>query len=112
EGRMLEEAFAQAEAMLESTPDTPLILLGAEGWHKGLVGLVAGRIADRFHRPAFVMAIEADGTATGSARSLPSVDLGAVVRAAVQEGHFLKGGGHAMAAGFSMECRRQEAARD
>ena len=76
------------------------------------VGLVAGRIADRFHRPAFVMAIESDGTATGSARSLPSVDLGAVVRAAVQEGYFLKGGGHAMAAGFSMERGRQEAARD
>lgn len=112
EDRMLEEAFSQAEAMLESTPDTPLVLLSAEGWHKGLVGLVAGRIADRFHRPAFVMAIEPDGTATGSARSLPSVDLGAVVRAAVQEGHFLKGGGHAMAAGFSMERGRQEAARD
>ena len=111
EDRMLEEAFTRADGMLESAPDAPLIFLGAEGWHKGLVGLVAGRIADRFQRPAFVMAIEKDGTATGSARSLPSVDLGAVVRAAVQEGLFLKGGGHAMAAGFSLDCAKQDAAR-
>jgi single-stranded-DNA-specific exonuclease len=108
---MLEEAFARAEAAIEATPDLPLIFLGAEGWHKGLIGLVAGRIADRFHRPTFVMAFEADGTATGSARSLPSVDLGAAVRAAVQEGVFLKGGGHAMAAGFTLDRAKHDAAR-
>lgn len=111
EARMLEEAFARADAAIEESPDLPLLFLGAEDWHKGLVGLVAGRIADRFHRPAFVMAIEQDGTATGSARSLPSVDLGAVVRAAVQEGLFLKGGGHAMAAGFCLELGKRDAAR-
>lgn len=112
EEHMLEEAFARAEALMEQTPDLPLLFLGAQGWHKGLVGLVAGRIADRFHRPAFVMAVEDDGTATGSARSLPSVDLGVVVRAAVQEELFLKGGGHAMAAGFSLDLRKLDAARD
>jgi single-stranded-DNA-specific exonuclease len=112
EEQMLEEAFARAEAMIEETPDIPLLFLGAEGWHKGLVGLVAGRIADRFHRPAFVMAVDPDGTATGSARSVPSVDLGAVVRAAVQEGLFLKGGGHAMAAGFALDLGKRDAARD
>ncbi len=108
---MLEEAFARAEADIAAAPDLKLIFLGAEGWHKGLIGLLAGRIADRFHRPTFVMAFEADGTATGSARSLPSVDLGAAVRAAVQEGHFLKGGGHAMAAGFTLDRARQDDAR-
>jgi len=111
EARMLEEAFARADAAIEESPDLPVLFLGAKDWHKGLVGLVAGRIADRFHRPSFVMAYEQDGTATGSARSLPSVDLGAVVRAAVQDGLFLKGGGHAMAAGFCLDLAKQDAAR-
>jgi len=111
EDHMLEEAFAHAEASLEASPDQPLLFLGAEGWHRGLIGLVAGRVTDRFHLPSFVMAFEADGTATGSARSLPSVDLGAVVQAAVQEGLFLKGGGHAMAAGFTLDRTKLDAAR-
>ncbi|MEE8633661.1 MAG: DHHA1 domain-containing protein, partial [Methyloceanibacter sp.] len=110
EETMLEEAFAHAEASIEATPDQPLLFLGAEGWHKGLIGLVAGRVVDRFQRPTFVMAFEEDGTATGSARSLPSVDLGAAVRLAVQEGLFLKGGGHAMAAGFALDRSKHDAA--
>ena len=110
EARMLEEAFARAENELADAPDLPLLFLGSPDWHKGLVGLVAGRLADRFSRPAFVTAVAADGTATGSARSLPSVDLGAAVRAAVDSGLFLKGGGHAMAAGFSLDCKKQDAA--
>ena len=77
---MLEEAFARVEAVLAATPDRPMLFLGAEGWHKGLLGLIAGRIAERFHLPTFVSALEPDGTATGSARSIASVDLGAVVR--------------------------------
>jgi len=111
EDRMLEEAFAHAEASLEASPDQPFLFLGAEGWHRGLIGLVAGRVTDRFHLPSFVMAFESDGTATGSARSLPSVDLGAAVRAAVQAGLFLKGGGHTMAAGFSLDLTKLDAAR-
>ena len=111
EAMTLEDAVARAEAAIAEMPDRPLIFLSDEGWHKGLVGLVAGRLADQFHRPAFVTAIEKDGTATGSARSLPSVDLGVVVRAAVEEGLFIKGGGHAMAAGFTLELTKQEAVR-
>ena len=110
EETMLEEAFARAEASIEAAPDQSLLFLGAKGWHKGLIGLVAGRVADRFQRPSFVMAFEDDGTATGSARSLPSVDLGAAVRLAVQEGLFLKGGGHAMAAGFTLDRAKHDAA--
>ena len=109
EERMLEEAFAHAEASLAAAPDRHLLFIAAEGWHKGLLGLIAGRIADRFHLPAFVTALEPDGTATGSARSIAAVDLGAAVRAAVQDGLLLKGGGHAMAAGFKLERRKQEA---
>jgi single-stranded-DNA-specific exonuclease len=109
EERMLEEAFAAAEASLAASPDQPLLFLSAEGWHKGLLGLIAGRIAERFRLPAFVSALEPDGTATGSARSIASVDLGAAVRAALQEGLLVKGGGHAMAAGFKLVRRKQEA---
>ncbi len=58
EDRMLEEAFAHAEASLEASPDQPFLFLGAEGWHRGLIGLVAGRVTDRFHLPSFVMAFE------------------------------------------------------
>jgi len=111
ENRMLEEAFARADAAVQAAPDLPAVFLGAEDWHKGLVGLVAGRMAQRFHRPAFIMAREPDGTATGSARSVASVDLGEVVRAAVQEGLLIKGGGHAMAAGFSLDLDQQDAVR-
>lgn len=111
EDRMLEEAFVRAETVIDASPDAPLIFLGAADWHKGLVGLVAGRIAQRLHRPAFIMGHEPDGTATGSARSVGSVDLGEAVRAAVQEGLLIKGGGHTMAAGFSLELAKEDAVR-
>jgi single-stranded-DNA-specific exonuclease len=108
EERMLEEALALAEAALVAEPERPFVFLAGEGWHKGLLGLIAGRVADRLRLPAFVMALEPDGTATGSARSIASVDLGAVVREAVHSGFLLKGGGHAMAAGFRLERTKQE----
>ena len=108
EERMLEEAFASAEASVAADPGLPLLFLAAEGWHKGLLGLVAGRVAERFRLPAFVSSLEPDGFATGSARSIASVDLGAAVRSAVHEGLLAKGGGHAMAAGFRFERRKEE----
>jgi single-stranded-DNA-specific exonuclease len=109
EERMLREAFAHAEAALAIQPNRPLLFLGGKDWHKGLLGLVAGRVAERFRLPTFVVALEADGTATGSARSIASVDLGAVVRAAVHEALLIKGGGHALAAGFKLERSKQDA---
>ncbi|HSD92823.1 MAG TPA: single-stranded-DNA-specific exonuclease RecJ, partial [Methyloceanibacter sp.] len=109
EERMLEEAIALAEGLLGAYPDRPLLFLGAEGWHKGLLGLIAGRIAERFRLPTFVSALEPDGYATGSARSIAGVDLGGVVRAAVHRGLLVKGGGHPMAAGFKFEQRKQDA---
>jgi single-stranded-DNA-specific exonuclease len=107
EERMLDDALARADAT--ASPSSPLLFLAAEGWHKGLLGLIASRIAERFHRPAFIAALEPDGTATGSARSIASVDLGTVVRDAVHQGLLVKGGGHSMAAGFKLERERQEA---
>jgi single-stranded-DNA-specific exonuclease len=105
EERMLAEAFALAERALDA--GRPFIWLGADGWHKGLLGLVAGRIAERFHLPAFVTTWEPDGQGTGSARSIASVDLGRVVREAVHHGLLATGGGHAMAAGFKLDRRRE-----
>lgn len=107
---MLEGAVSMAQQALDEGPDAPLLFLGDADWHKGLVGLVAGRLTERFMRPSFVMTLDGNGIATGSARSIPSVDLGAVVRDAVEEGLFLKGGGHAMAAGFTLDWAKREKA--
>jgi single-stranded-DNA-specific exonuclease len=106
---MLEEAFALAEGLLGADPNRPLLFLGAEGWHKGLLGLVAGRIAERFRLPSFVSVLESDGFATGSARSISGVDLGSAVRSAVHRGLLVKGGGHKMAAGFKFARDKQDA---
>lgn len=101
---MLEEAIAMAEAQLAAAPERPLVIVGSEAWHKGIVGLVASRLVERFRRPACVIAWEANagGDGTGSLRSIAGVDLGAAVRAAVSEGLLIKGGGHAMAAGLTV----------
>jgi single-stranded-DNA-specific exonuclease len=106
EARMLEEAVARAEQLVEADADIPLLLIAGEGWHKGVVGLVASRLTERFRRPACVIAWEkaglGAGVGTGSLRSIDGVDIGAAVRAAVEAGHLVKGGGHAMAAGLTM----------
>ena len=109
EERILEDALARADAALAADPDASLLFLGAEGWHKGLLGLVASRVADRFRLPTLIMTFEPDGTATGSARSIAGVDLGAAVREAVHAGLLIKGGGHPMAAGFTLERRKHDA---
>jgi single-stranded-DNA-specific exonuclease len=109
ETAMLEEAFAQADRLVDETPDMPILVLGSPEWHKGLVGLMASRIVDRFKRPACVIAWEknaadpARATGTGSLRSIAGVDIGGAVRAAVASGQLVKGGGHAMAAGLTIE---------
>jgi single-stranded-DNA-specific exonuclease len=105
EEHMLAEAFALAERALDLR--RPFIWVGADGWHKGLIGLVAGRVAERFNLPTFVTAWEPNGQGTGSARSISTVDLGRVIRDAVHEGLLTKGGGHAMAAGFRLDRRRE-----
>jgi single-stranded-DNA-specific exonuclease len=78
------------------------LISASPDWHPGIVGLVAARLKERFGRPAFAFAVRPDGSATGSARSVAGVDLGAAVRAAVAAGLAAKGGGHAMAAGVTI----------
>ncbi len=96
------DVHAQALEMALSLPgDAAVTVVAGPGWHAGVIGIVASRLVERFHRPACVLAIDGD-MATGSGRSVPGVDLGAAVIAARQKGLLLKGGGHAMAAGFSV----------
>ncbi|MCP4933116.1 MAG: single-stranded-DNA-specific exonuclease RecJ [bacterium] len=102
EGVMLEEAVAAADQLVEQDPDTPIIITGSPDWHKGLVGLLASRLCERFKRPALSIAWEGGGEGTGSARSVQGVDIGSAIRAAVKEGLLVKGGGHAMAGGLTV----------
>jgi single-stranded-DNA-specific exonuclease len=81
------------------------LLIAGPAWHPGVVGIVAGRVKERFNRPACVAGI-ADGRARGSGRSVMGLDLGAAVIAARQAGILETGGGHAMAAGFSLLASR------
>ena len=97
------QAEAEALASLGLEEKGAVIVTAAEGWHPGVVGLVAARLKERFGRPAFAIALEPGGTGTGSGRSIAGVDLGRSVRRAVQDGLLLKGGGHAMAAGVTLK---------
>ncbi len=83
-----------------------VLLVAGAGWHPGVVGIVAGRIKERFNRPACVAGVSAEGVAKGSGRSLPGLDLGAAVIAARASGLLAAGGGHAMAAGFTADAAR------
>ncbi len=103
EQAMVAEAEAEALAMVGLDESRgSVIVLGSTDWHPGVVGLVAARLKERFQRPVFALAFGANGTGTGSARSIPGVDLGSAVRAAVEAGLVIKGGGHAMAAGVTL----------
>lgn len=98
----LEEALAQSLHTLESYPDAAIMVTASPEWHPGIVGLIAARLKERFRRPAFAFTVGAEGLATGSGRSVPGADLGRAVRAAVDSGLAVKGGGHAMAAGVTL----------
>ncbi len=107
-----EEAERDALAALDAVtmPGAALVAVG-EGWHPGVVGLVAARLRERYECPAFAIAMNDGGVGTGSGRSIPGVDLGHIVREAVGRGLLLKGGGHAMAAGITVEAAKLAAFR-
>ena len=105
ERQALTEATQHAvEAVLEQRPelvrDRPAIVVDGEGWEPGVIGLVAGALADQYNRPAIVIRRGSDGVAGGSARSVEGVDIRAAIMS--QESLLLGGGGHPMAAGFSI----------
>src|SRR6201992_3862431 len=100
------QAEAEALAALGIEDKGSLIAPASEGWHPGVVGLVAARLKEKFARPAFAIALEPGGIGTGSGRSISGVDLGKAVRQAVTEKLLMKGGGHAVAAGVTLRKER------
>ena len=112
EAAVLEEAVEQVEATgAGEASSAPLVLAHDERWHAGVIGIVASRLKERFNRPAIVVAWE-DGIGKASCRSVPGVDIGAAITAARQAGLLVNGGGHPMAAGFTVEQPRLEVLSD
>ncbi len=106
ERRALEAAvFEGALAAIEASPPGAAAVVAGAGWHPGVVGIVASRLVERLNRPACVIAIDGD-TGTGSGRSVSGIDLGGSIIAARQAGLLVKGGGHPMAAGFTVEMNK------
>jgi single-stranded-DNA-specific exonuclease len=105
EAEALEEAEAKAVMMLAGRDAIQVLVASADGWHPGIVGLVAARLKERYRRPAFAIAVNGK-VGIGSGRSIVGVDLGRAVRSAVECGLLIKGGGHAMAAGITIDSAR------
>jgi single-stranded-DNA-specific exonuclease len=103
EQEMLSEARAEADLELAAGDGPAVVVTASDKWHAGIVGLIASRLKDHARRPAFAVAFNANGIGTGSGRSVSGFDLGRLVRAAAAEGLIVKGGGHAMAAGITVE---------
>jgi single-stranded-DNA-specific exonuclease len=88
--------------------NAPLVIAAGDKWHPGVIGIVAGRLRERYDRPTCVIALDG-GLAKGSGRSIPGVDLGRAVMAAREAGYLMNGGGHAMAAGFTLMADKLDA---
>jgi single-stranded-DNA-specific exonuclease len=108
EARTLEAAISKVEGTAQSPV---LIFAAAEDWHPGVIGLIAARLKERYERPACVVALD-DGVGKGSGRSIAGLPLGPAVIAARQAGLLINGGGHAMAAGFTVTLEKLDALRE
>ena len=102
------EVQEAAEAQLASQHNRAVHLVAGEGWHPGVIGIVAGRIKEKTGKPSLVIALDGD-TGKGSGRSIAGVDLGAAIIRARDEGLLVAGGGHAMAAGLTVSADRIDA---
>jgi single-stranded-DNA-specific exonuclease len=110
ERRAIEERIGwEADAQVRELGERPAYVLEAEGWHPGVIGIVASRIVERYHRPAVLIAAGADGIGQGSGRSIPGFDLLAGLHACA--GHLERYGGHRAAAGMTVRRERVEAFR-
>jgi single-stranded-DNA-specific exonuclease len=113
ERRAIEAAVCEAaEGLCGAQGNRAVVLVASAGWHPGVIGIVAGRLKEKTGRPAIVIALGEDGLGKGSGRSIAGVDLGAAVLAAKESGLLVAGGGHAMAAGLTVEHARIEALAD
>ena len=100
EQTVLEEAIEQVHTHQK---DTPILVVSSVGWHPGVIGIVASRLKEQFNRPALVVSFEEENTiGKGSGRSVVGLDLGSYIQGAKQKGLLVNGGGHMMAAGFSV----------
>ncbi|MDY8110561.1 single-stranded-DNA-specific exonuclease RecJ [Fulvimarina sp. 2208YS6-2-32] len=106
EQHMLRDAEETAIREIGEGEGPAVLVTASDEWHPGIVGLLASRLKERFRRPAFAIAFDRNGRGSGSGRSIAGVDLGRIVRDGVGEGLLLKGGGHAMAAGITIERAR------
>ncbi|MEA2779048.1 MAG: single-stranded-DNA-specific exonuclease [Rhodospirillaceae bacterium] len=112
ERRQIEEGvLAEAIAQVEIKLAPGLVFVASAGWHPGVIGIVAGRLKERYGRPACVVAL-AEGIGKGSGRSVAGLDLGQAVIAARQAGLLINGGGHVMAAGFTVDAGKVDALHD
>ncbi|MFS0735637.1 single-stranded-DNA-specific exonuclease RecJ [Sphingomonas sp. 1P06PA] len=99
----------EASELVAGQDNRAVAVVAGAGWHPGVIGIVAGRLKERLHRPAIVIALDGQGIGKGSGRSISGVDLGAAVLAAKDEGLLIAGGGHAMAAGLTVAADRVDA---
>lgn len=102
----------EAEAMLAGQHNRAVALLAGQGWHPGVIGIVAGRIKEKTGKPSIIIAIDAEGVGKGSGRSIAGVDLGAAIISAREAGLLVAGGGHAMAAGLTISADKVDALAD
>jgi len=108
EGQIRREAMEMLAATFDPARD-PVIVLGSRTWHPGVVGIVASRLMRQFHKPTFIIAIDAEGVGKGSGRSIDGVSLVQAINACRH--HLLAGGGHDMAAGLSIAEDKMDAFR-
>jgi single-stranded-DNA-specific exonuclease len=108
------EMLAEAEsAALEEAEKRAVVIVGSHRWHPGVIGIAAGRLKDRLMKPTIVLGgVTEHEPAKGSGRSTPGVNLGAAVAAAKEAGLLINGGGHAAAAGLTVEWDRVEELKD
>ena len=102
----------EAEAMLPGQHNRAVALLAGQGWHPGVIGIVAGRIKEKTGKPSIIIALDENGIGKGSGRSIGGVDLGAAIISAREAGLLEAGGGHAMAAGLTVKADNIEALSD
>ncbi|WP_421731563.1 single-stranded-DNA-specific exonuclease RecJ [Brevundimonas sp.] len=113
EREVTEQAQRRVEATGAHADGSAVVVVAGEDWHPGVVGIVAGRLRERWRKPVIVIGVDAvNGVGKGSGRSQPGMNLGRAIQAAWNEGVLMAGGGHAMAAGLTVKADRIDALRD
>ena len=109
---MQDDMLRMATELAERQDNRAVIVVSVAGWHPGIIGIVAGRLKDRFERPAIVIGIDEEGIGKGSGRSISGVDLGTAFTQAKKRGLLQSGGGHAMASGLTVDGARVDELSD